>query len=161
MGSVDSDMTMTTAQRFAEWLAPAMRRKGLNIDALRGGGKSELAEAVGVSPSTVLRWLSGKTAPDLDKYEPIATFLDTEGRKPGDATIDLLVEIGVISSQTADRRRKPAIDSPSITPTDVADGMRIYDPMKRQLLRVFLDGLTRDPGVPPEQENNGGAAAEA
>lgn len=137
-----------------------MRRKGLNIDSLRGGGKSEFADAVGVSPSTVMRWLNGKNAPDLDKYELIASYLDTEGRQPGDATIDLLVEIGVISSQTADRRRNPAIDSPSITPTEVADGMRIYDPMRRQMLRVFLDGLAREPGTPSDEDATGGAAAE-
>ena len=63
MGSVGTDMTMTTAQRFAAWLAPAMRRKGLNIDSLRGGGRITFAEAVGVSPSTVNRWLAGKTPP--------------------------------------------------------------------------------------------------
>jgi transcriptional regulator with XRE-family HTH domain len=153
MGSVETDMTMTTAQRFAAWLAPAMRRAGLNIDSLRGGGRTEFANAVGVSPSTVNRWLGGTSAPEPDKYEQIATALNVD-------PIAMLVDVGIISSQTANERRKSAIDSPAITPGQAADGLGIHDPLQRQMFKVFLDGLTRAPVTPSDQDGDGGAAVE-
>lgn len=161
MGSVDSDMTTTTAQRFAAWLAPAMRAKGLNIDALRGGGRRQLAEAVGVSDSTVNRWLAGKVAPDPDNYEAIATALDTQDRDPAEATIEMLASIGIISSQVAAERRKSAVRLPPMTPTELADGAGIHDPVERQLFEVFLRGLTRAPHTSPGQDEDGGAATGA
>ncbi|MEZ0090066.1 helix-turn-helix domain-containing protein [Streptacidiphilus sp. EB129] len=137
-----------------------MRRKGLNIDSLRGGGRSELADAVGVSPSTVNRWLAGKNAPDVDKYELIAAFLDTQEREPADAAIDLLTEIGIISPQLANEHRNPAVRSSPMTPSELADEAGIRDPMERHLFEVFLRGLTRTPQTPSGQGEDGGETAE-
>lgn len=152
---------MTTAQRFAAWLAPAMRDKGMNIDSLRGGGKSQLADAVGVSASTVNRWLAGKVAPDPDNYEPIAIALDIKGRTPAEATIEMLVDIGIISPQLANEQRNPAVRLPPMTPTELADEAGIRDPVERQLFAVFLKGLTRTPYTPTGQGEDGSAEADA
>jgi len=153
-------MTMTTAQRFAAWLAPAMRRKGLNIDSLRGGGRITFAEAVGVSPSTVNRWLAGKNTPDPDKFELIAATLDTEGRDPADAAIEMLVEIGIISSQQATEGRNPAVRLPPLSPSEAADRLGFRDPVDREMFFGVIDRLTRQPRTASDQDSTGGAAAE-
>jgi transcriptional regulator with XRE-family HTH domain len=160
MESVETDMSMTTAQRFAAWLKPAMRAKGMNIDSLRGGGKRQLAEAVGVSDSTVNRWCAGKVAPDPANYEAIAVALDTEGRTPTEATIQMLVDIGIISSQLATERRNPAVRLPPLSPSEAADRLGFRDPVDREMFFGVVDRLTRQPRTASDQDSNGGAAAE-
>jgi transcriptional regulator with XRE-family HTH domain len=142
MESVETDMSMTTAQRFAAWLKPAMRAKGMNIDSLRGGGKRQLAEAVGVSDSTVNRWCAGKVAPDPANYEAIAVALDTEGRTPTEATIN------------------PAVRLPPLSPSEAADRLGFRDPVDREMFFGVVDRLTRQPRTASDQDSNGGAAAE-
>lgn len=84
----------TTAERFAAWLAPAMRRAGLDIDGQLGGGRAALAEKVGVSRSTVTRWLGGQTLPAPDQFAPLAEAL-------GVYVLDILVDGGIVPAERA------------------------------------------------------------
>jgi replicative DNA helicase len=77
------------ANSFAQWLASAMRAAGLDIDRQRGGGRTTLATAVGVSPSTVYRWLDANVLPGVEYLDPIARALNV-------SPIDMLTASGLI-----------------------------------------------------------------
>lgn len=96
---------MTPAQKFAAWLGPAMRRAGLDIDRQQGGGRAKLADACGVSRSTVGRWLDGQTTPGPEHFEAIARTLDTP-------VTDLLVGTGIISAESLAPLGSPPPDQP-------------------------------------------------
>lgn len=78
-------------ETFSAWLAKAMRAAGLEIDRQRGGGRKDLAEAIGVSNSTVARWLDGHTLPGVEYLDRIARALNVR-------PIDMLVESGILES---------------------------------------------------------------
>ena len=163
MGSVETDMTMTTAERFAVWLADAMRRKKLNIDSLRGGGRIALAKAVDVSPSTVNRWLAGGTMPDPAKFEPIAAALDTEGRDPAVATIEMLTEIGILSAQLGSGRRDSAVASDPTAPmtlTEAADRLDMHGEGDREQIHNAAKPPVRPARDAADEDVDGGTAAE-
>lgn len=80
----------TPAKRFGDWLKAAMRRAGLDVDTQMGGGRAALADAVGVSRSTVKRWLDGDSLPEATKFEAISRTL-------GVPVPAMLVESGLVS----------------------------------------------------------------
>lgn len=82
-------LTMT----FAPWLADAMRAKGMEIDRQRGGGRTELAEALGVSPSTIARWLDGAALPGLQQLDALIRALDVD-------PLDMLVASGILTPRS-------------------------------------------------------------
>jgi transcriptional regulator with XRE-family HTH domain len=87
-------MTEPTALRhltenFALWLADSMRVADLDIDRQRGGGRTTLAKAVGVAPSTVARWLDGLALPSPEHLQGIA---DAVGVNP----IEMLITSGIL-----------------------------------------------------------------
>lgn len=144
---------MTPTQQFAAWLAPAMRRAGYDIDKQMGGGRLAFAKAVGVAASTVTRWLAGQSMPDPEKFELIANAL-------GVPVVDMLVEVGIISSQLANEQRDPAVRSSPMTPSEIADELGIHGRVEREMFFGVIDRLTRTPREPSEQGVDGGAAAE-
>jgi transcriptional regulator with XRE-family HTH domain len=105
----------TTAERFAAWLAAAMRRAGLDIDSQQGGGRAVLAEEIGVSRSTVTRWLQGQTLPSPDQFEPLARALDT-------SVEDVLVGGGIVSVESL---WTPGVQSPAASAAALADQMSV------------------------------------
>jgi transcriptional regulator with XRE-family HTH domain len=71
-----------------------MRRAGLDIDGQLGGGRATLADKVGVSRSTVTRWLGGQTLPAPDQFAPLAEAL-------GVYVLDILVDGGIVPPERA------------------------------------------------------------
>lgn len=140
-------------QRFAAWLPPAMREAGYDTGPQHGGARTRFARDVGISGAMMTRWLKGTAMPGPDKYDTVARAL-------GRDTVEMLLEIGIISQQQANERRKSAVRSSPMTPTEAADGLGIRDPVERQMFFGVLDRLTRTPETPPHQGANGGAAAE-
>lgn len=104
------------AERFANWLKTAMPRAGLELEGQMAGGRAALADAVGVSRSTVKRWLDGDSLPEPTKFEAIADKL-------GVPVVQMLVETGIISVQAAGLKAKP-----KLTPQDAARALGITDP---------------------------------
>lgn len=115
---------MTLNERFAAWLADAMRTAGLEIDRQRGGGRMTLATAVGVSPSTVARWLDAKSTPSPEYYEPLAEALKVP-------VGDMLVETGILSADSLSQLQRSGVRSQPITVAQAADDLGIHDPDAR------------------------------
>ncbi|MCX5209703.1 helix-turn-helix domain-containing protein [Kitasatospora sp. NBC_00240] len=115
---------MTIADQYAAWLQKAMREAGLEIDRQRGGGRTALAQAVNVSPSTVARWLDAKSTPSPELFEPIA---DAVGADVG----TMLIESGIISAGSLPQRHRSDVRSQPNTPAQAADALGITDPVAR------------------------------
>ena len=114
---------MTKHEKYAAWLAGAMRAAGLDIDRQRGGGRKALAIAIGVAPSTVGRWLDGLSSPSPELFEPIA---DAVGVDVG----VMLVESGIISAESLPQLARPDVRS-GLTPAQTADKLGYTDPVER------------------------------
>jgi transcriptional regulator with XRE-family HTH domain len=145
-----SDVDMTPSEEFAAWLEPAMRRAGYDLDRL-SGGRTAFAEAVGVSGATVTRWLSGKSMPDPDKFESIATALKVN-------PIDMLHGIGVLSAKPAATSRETAVRSRPITPSEAADALGIDDPYDRQMFTAMVKQLAKRPKLTAAPDQGSSAA---
>jgi transcriptional regulator with XRE-family HTH domain len=148
MGDVD----MTPSEQFAAWLAPAMRAAQYDLNKL-SGGRLAFAEAVGVSPGTVTRWLSGKSMPDPDKFEAIAAALGVD-------PIDMLIECGIISAKSVTSGQETAVRLRPITPSQAADELGIDNPVDRELFLAMVDRLAKRPNLSPAPPAEGSATAE-
>ena len=80
---------------FFEYVRDAARAAGYDIDSPRGGGKKELAEAVGMSQSSVSRMISGTTVPEAAALGRLADVL-------GVPRNDLLNLAGIPTDEGAD-----------------------------------------------------------
>lgn len=143
-----SDVDMTPSEEFAAWLEPAMRRAGFDLDRL-SGGRLAFAEAVGVNPGTVTRWLQGKSMPDPDKFEAIAKALSVD-------PIEMLYGTGVLSAETAAFSHGTAVRSRPITPSAAADELGIDDPYDRQMFIAMVNQIAKRPkstAVPDEESS--------
>lgn len=60
---------------FSEYVSKAARAAGYDIDSPRGGGKTAIASATGMSQSAVGRMLSGVTTPSVRSLGSLATTL--------------------------------------------------------------------------------------
>lgn len=114
---------MTISEKYAAWLAGAMRAAGLDIDRQRGGGRNALAKAIGASPTSVARWLEGKAVPSPDYFEPIADAV-------GVSVVKMLTESGIISAESVTLEHQSGVGFQP-TPAQAADDLGITDPVER------------------------------
>jgi len=135
----------TTAQRFGRLVGDAARRAGYDIDSPRGGGKTALARAAGMTESSVGRMLAGKTLPDPKKFQDIARAVHLPVR-------DLLVEAGIVSPQAL-TENGPARVASEITPEEAARRLGITDPTDRELFLGVVARLRRHPTA--DETDNG------
>lgn len=126
---------VTRAQRFAEYIRPAVVAAGYDIDSPRGGGKKELAEAVGMSQSSIGRMLAGQTLPDPVHLERLAEVL-------GIPLMELLVRSGIVSKKTS-RAVEPAPRTPDtpLTPEAAAPLLGIRSPDRVQMFTAMTRAL--------------------
>ncbi|MFC1420816.1 helix-turn-helix domain-containing protein [Streptacidiphilus cavernicola] len=152
MGS-DVDMPMMTpAQQIAAWLAPAMQRA--NFDTERGsGGRLAFANAVGVAPGTVTRWLQGKSTPDPDNFGAIAAALRVDPN-------EMLNDWGFISAKPVTQEQAAEVRSRPITPSQAAHDLGIDDPADRELFIAMVNRLAKRPGLTAAPVDEESAAAE-
>ncbi|MDX2839485.1 helix-turn-helix transcriptional regulator [Streptomyces ipomoeae] len=136
----------TRAQRFAEFIRPAVVAAGYDIDSPRGGGKKELAEATGMSPSSVGRMLAGQTLPEPVHLERLAEAL-------GVSLMDLLVRSGVVSEKAGRTAHTPPPAAPErpLTPEAAARALGIRSPDRVQMFtamaKTLADQEDADDGV--------------
>lgn len=147
-----SDVDMTPSEQFAAWLAPAMRAAKYDLEKLSGGRK-DFADAVGVAPGTVTRWLSGGTVPDPDKFEAIASALGVD-------PIDMLIGCGIISAKPVTSGQETEVRSRPITPSQAADELGIDNPVDRELFLAMVDRLAKRPHLTPAPPAEESATAE-
>jgi transcriptional regulator with XRE-family HTH domain len=129
------------AQTFAEYIRPAVVAAGYDIDSPRGGGKKALAEATGMSASSVGRMLAGQTLPEPVHLERLAEVL-------GVSLMELLVRSGVVSEKAGQRVRTPvsAPDAPltpppQLTPEAAARALGIRSPDRVQMFKAMAKTL--------------------
>ena len=127
---------VTRAQRFAEYIRPAVVAAGYDIDSPRGGGKKALAKDTGMSPSSVGRMLAGQTLPDPVHLERLATALRI-------SLMDLLIRSGVVSAQaggTVTPAAAPTSDPP-LTHEEAARALGIRSPDRVQMFTAMAKSL--------------------
>lgn len=131
---------VSRAQRFAEYIRPAVVAAGYDIDSPRGGGKKALAQATGMSPSSVGRMLAGQTLPDPVHLERLATALRV-------SLIDLLIRSGIVSVE-ASGTVTPAAPTPAaptpeppLTPEAAARALGIRSPDRIRMFTAMASTL--------------------
>lgn len=144
---------MTISEKYAAWLAGAMRAAGLDIDRQRGGGRKALAEAIGASPTSVGRWLEGKAVPNPEFFEPIADAV-------GVPVVTMLVESGIISAESVPTERTSGVRFQPTTPAEAADELGITDPVARaRFMRELAERNRRHLRVADDEGDAGDAVA--
>ncbi|MFD9248446.1 helix-turn-helix transcriptional regulator [Streptomyces bottropensis] len=83
---------------FSEYVVKAARAAGFNLDSPRGGARKALAEATGMSQSSVGRMLAGTTLPDTRVLPKLADVL-------GVPRSELLYLAGVVTEERAEAER--------------------------------------------------------
>jgi len=126
---------MTPSQQFAAWLGPAMRRADLDIDKQQGGGRVTLANACGVSRSTVSRWLEGQSMPSPEYFEAIAAALNVP-------VVDMLVGAGIISADSLNKLQRPGAPTGTPSVEEVAAEWGIL-PEDRELFFAVAEQLRK------------------
>lgn len=126
----------TQAERFAEYIRPAVVAAGYDIDSPRGGGKKRLAEHTGVSQSSIGRMLAGQTMPGPLLLEKLAVVLGLP-----------LTEVLVRSGMVTDGRnvsQDPAPPAPHVPPLSVEDAARrlgITSPKSVKIFKAMVETL--------------------
>lgn len=146
---------VSRAQRFAEFIRPAVVAAGYDIDNPRGGGKKALAEATGMSPSSVGRMLAGQTLPEPALLERLAEVL-------GLSLLDLLTHSGVISERArhATTPRLAAAETPKepkLTPEEAARALGIRSPDRVQMFAAMAKTLASQEKADEEVRQGKGA----
>lgn len=135
---------VSRAQRFAEYIRPAVVAAGYDIDSPRGGGKKKLAQDTGMSPSSIGRMLAGQTLPDPAHLERLADVV-------GVSLMELLARSGIVSRK-ADQTEPPSPtpDTP-LTPETAAHLLGIRSPDRVQMFtamaKTLADQEDADDGV--------------
>lgn len=136
MTDENSTARASTAQRFAEFIRPAVVAAGYDIDNPRGGGKKRLAETVGMSQSSVGRMLAGQTLPDPAHLERLADAL-------GIPLMDLLIRSGIVSGRArhAAKEEPPSAPREPLTPEAAARLLGIRSPDRVQMFSAMAKTL--------------------
>jgi transcriptional regulator with XRE-family HTH domain len=117
-------MNSPELEAFASWVEALMRRRGYDVDAPRGGGKSRLADDAGVHRAAVTRLLQRQSMPDLETMRRLAGALEVPVR-------DMLVQSGRLTAE----------ELPALPPSDA--------PLQAQHSPVRAPGLPST--ITPEQ----------
>lgn len=143
---------MTRAQRFAEYIRPAVVAAGYDIDSPRGGGKKALAEATGMSASSVGRMLAGQTLPEPMHLERLADVLRV-------SLMDLLVRSGVVSEKASHTAQPPTVTPPekTLTPEAAARALGIRSPDRVRMFTAMAKMLADQEKVDKDVHRGKGA----
>jgi transcriptional regulator with XRE-family HTH domain len=87
---------------FSEYVAKAARAAGYDIDSPRGGGRKALADATGMSQSSVGRMIAGSTVPDALRLAQLAGTLSVPRN-------ELLSLAGIVTDEKAEAARPAAV----------------------------------------------------
>lgn len=143
----------TPLMRFAAYVRRAALAAGYDVDAERGGGKKRLAEAAGMSPTSISRLLIAERMPDARFLAPLAQALNVP-------LPQLLIESGLFPAESLTQGPQESVGSPDITPVDVAESWGVQDEAGRELLRAMHERFRRE-REQRDQANDGSAEAQA
>lgn len=132
------------AERFGAFIAEAARRAGYDVDSPRGGGKTQLAKATGMSQASVSRMINGQTIPDPRFLEPLANALSINLQ-------ELLVRSGLVSEgvlpRSPPRHRR-------LTAREAAADLGITDPASIAAFETMVKVMTDSQQV--KESSDGG-----
>lgn len=142
-------------ERFGRYVEAAAKAAGYDTD--ERGGKAALARAIGMDASNVGRMLEGKSLPHPKFYGSIAKAVKVN-------PLELLVEAGILpreSLPTQNETGPSQVGSRSITPSEAADQLGIFDPIAREMFLGTVERLKRIQ-YPTEDiaDEHGGSAAQ-
>ncbi|MDX3068162.1 helix-turn-helix transcriptional regulator [Streptomyces sp. ND04-05B] len=124
----------TQAERFAEYIRPAVVAAGFDIDSPRGGGKKELARLTGASQSSIGRMLAGQTMPGPVLLEKLAEVL-------GLPLTEVLVRSGMVSNRMSMARTDRAESPPSLSVEDAARRLGIRSAKGVNIFKAMVESL--------------------
>jgi transcriptional regulator with XRE-family HTH domain len=124
----------TQAERFAEYIRPAVVAAGYDIDSPRGGGKTELARVTGASQSSIGRMLAGQTMPGPVLLEKLAEAL-------GLPMTDLLIQSGIVSNARNMGEPSKSEPIPSLAVEDAARRLGIKSPKSVKIFKAMVETL--------------------
>lgn len=128
------------AKKFARWFNEIARAQGFRLDGQRPGGKSQLADQIGVGKSTITRWLDGDTEPKPEHYEAIA-------RTVGVRMDEFVAESGLFSVEDPTETDTTEVRFRPITPTqavgELVDKLGIDDPDFEAAIRATVEAALR------------------
>ncbi|MFF2650357.1 helix-turn-helix domain-containing protein [Streptomyces sp. NPDC058045] len=140
------------AEQFAAYIREAARRAGYDIDSPRGGGKTAIARATGMSQSSVGRIIAGTSMPDPVYLQPLARTL----RVPIE---EMLVLSGLVSRESLTEAREAPAQRP-LSPRDAANDLGIRDPSMVDAFETMVRALLTQQNIRSEddRESRGDAA---
>jgi transcriptional regulator with XRE-family HTH domain len=100
----------------------------MDVDSQLGGGRAALADAAGVSRSTVGRWLDGTTLPRVEQLRVIAAAV-------GAPLSEMLAAIGVAEDIVGDAPVRP------LTREEVVAELGVTDPADQAVILAMVDRL--------------------
>ncbi len=135
----------TQAERFAEYIRPAVVAAGYDIDSPRGGGKKRLAEHTGAAPASIGRMLAGQTMPGPLLLEKLAVVL-------GLPLTEVLVRSGMVTdgqSVGQDPPPPPPVPKvPSLSVEEAARKLGITSPKSVKIFKAMVETLKgEDEGI--------------
>jgi transcriptional regulator with XRE-family HTH domain len=143
---------MTRIQRFCTYFNEAARAADIDLQSPRGGGRSMIAERLGVSRSTVARWADGESMPSDEYWEPLAEVLGVRLRT-------FIVRSGIFSIESLTEENGSDVRLRPITPTEALDELDIDDPDDRSAISAVIEAARRRQKR-ADGSTGGGAAAE-
>jgi transcriptional regulator with XRE-family HTH domain len=125
------------AAEFGIHITASARAAGYDIDAPRGGGRTQLAKDTGMSLATVSRMMAGQAIPDARAIEPLALAL---GLPP----FDLLARAGIITNELALTALKPPTPR-RLTNRDALTHLGVVDDADRSAILAVIARLKARP----------------
>lgn len=118
-----------TAEQFGRWLSVTMGNKGIVA--------KDLADEIGVNPSTLSRWMNGQATPGMDRCTALAIALDVDPAR-------LAVTAGLMNAQVAEAANIKPLPIPPATARleylkKQIDGIRGASPELRKKLLEALN----------------------
>jgi transcriptional regulator with XRE-family HTH domain len=128
-----------TVERFADLVRHHAIKAGYVLSGPRSGGKKQLADDTGLSPSTIGRLLNGRVLPDVYSFQPLADAIDVP--------VEYLLEAAGIVSPGALTGDKPLSVGP-LTVKQAAARLGITKPLNVSLLEAITATLLAEETTP-------------
>ena len=131
---MDGPNVNTSLKQFAAYVRQAALDAGYEIDRINSGAIKRLADAAGMSQSTVSRLILGERMPKAEYFTGLARALDKD-------PLELFRKSGILPAEDRSQTPPEPVASPPITPDAVADAWNL-NVFGREMMHVLFQRLT-------------------